>query len=117
MQRSEEVLKRLWHIMGAGTTIAKWTRERTFDEFLGSQMLRSAVERQFTNVGEALRVALRADPTLANSISDTAAIIAFRHMLVHGYSAINSEFVWVIIHDRLPLLLDEVRLLLGPTPA
>jgi len=117
MRLNEEALKRLWHIMGAGTTITKWTRERTFDDFRGSSLLRSAVERQFTNIGEALRVAVRADPTLSESITDTTRIIAFRHMLVHGYSAINSEFVWVIIHDHLPLLLDEVRLLLGPSPA
>ena len=80
MPLDDEVLRRLWHIMDAGTTITKWTRDRSFDDYMTSRQLRDAVERLFINVGEAVRAALRVDPALSNSITDTAGIVAFRHM-------------------------------------
>jgi len=117
MPLHEEVLKRLWHIVDAGTTISKWTRDCSFDDYVTERKLRHAVERLFMIIGEALREALRVDAQLARSITETKDIIAFRHMLVHGYATVNSEFVWKLIHDDLPLLLTEVRALLGPSPA
>ena len=44
-------------------------------------MLRSAAERQFQVVGEALRVTLQHNPEVAASITDVRAIIAFRNQL------------------------------------
>jgi len=117
MPLDDEVVRRLWHIVSAGTTITKWTRSLSFNEYRDSRMLRDAVEREFITIGEALSAALRVDETLASAITGTAGIIGFRHMLVHSYATVLTQSVWEIIHDHLPVLLTEVRALLGPSPA
>jgi uncharacterized protein with HEPN domain len=63
-------------------------------------------------IGEALRVAERADPSIANQITGFRRIIDFRNILVHDYATVYNEGVWLIIHEHLPLLLSEVRALL-----
>lgn len=64
-------------------------------------------------MGEALNMALRLAPTLADSISDARRIIAFRNHLVHGYADIASDIVWAVVEADLPALRSEVRALLG----
>jgi len=45
----------LWDMLQAARSVLAFTSGRTFEEYLGDLMLRSAVERQLEIVGEALR--------------------------------------------------------------
>ncbi len=71
-------------------------------------MLKSAVERQFILLGEALNRAVVIDPNLTASISQVPQIINLRHSLVHDYRRTNHEIVWEIIAIHIPVLLAEV---------
>jgi uncharacterized protein with HEPN domain len=76
---------------------------------------RSAVERQFEILGEALAQLARLDATLAAKIPDLSEIVAFRNVLIHGYALIDRARVWRAVQDDLPALraaLDD--LLAGP---
>jgi uncharacterized protein with HEPN domain len=75
--------------MAACDPLIEFTRGKTFTNYAGDPLLRSAVERQFEIVGEALRVALQNRPELAASITDARAIVAFRNQLTHAYSAVD----------------------------
>lgn len=75
-------------------------------------MLRSAVERHFEIIGEAMNRIARYDPETAGRIGDYTRIIAFRNVLIHGYDLVNHEEVWKIIKNNLPQLLSEVEELL-----
>ena len=75
-------------------------------------MLRSAVERQFEIIGEALVQALRLDPNISSRISDAGRIIAFRNRLIHGYSSVADDVVWGILQANLPSLRNEVAALM-----
>jgi uncharacterized protein with HEPN domain len=58
------------------------TAGRTFAEFDSDLVLRSAVERQFEILGEALGQLDRLDATLAARIPDLRQIVAFRNVLI-----------------------------------
>ena len=53
-----------------------------------NRTLRSAVEREFTIIGEAVNSMSRLDPELAARISHARMIVGFRNQLVHDYAAI-----------------------------
>ena len=67
-------------------------------------MLRSAVERQFEIIGEALNQLSRIDPSTANGIPDLSRIIAFRNILIHGYATVDDRLVWGALESNLPTL-------------
>lgn len=94
----------LWEARRAGTLIAAFVGERTFEDHESDAMLRSAVERQFEIVGEALNKLSEADPELAGQIPDLPRIVAFRNILVHGYAAVDDRLVWEAATERLPAL-------------
>jgi uncharacterized protein with HEPN domain len=65
-------------------------------------LVRSAVERQFQIIGEALGKLARVDPETASTLEDLPRIIAFRNVLVHGYAVIDDALVWEAAAERVP---------------
>ena len=59
-------------------------RGRTFDDYAADSMLRSAVERQFEIIGEALRRLEKTAPDVALRLPERSQAIAFRNILIHG---------------------------------
>jgi uncharacterized protein with HEPN domain len=109
---SAQARKYLWDIAQAAELIARFTAERGFDDYLADAMLRAAVERQFTIVGEATVTLRRLDPALAAAIPDLAKIIAFRNILVHGYATVDNHVVWGIVERQLAVLRSTVERLI-----
>jgi uncharacterized protein with HEPN domain len=109
-----EAITRLRHVLDAADSILAMTAGRSFGDYEQNETLRLAVERQFTIIGEAMRVAAKIDPSLEGRITDLRRICDFRNVLVHDYVTVYNEAVWRIIHADLPRLLAEVRALLPP---
>lgn len=114
MQREPKAY--LWDARQALEAITAFTRGRTREEFQQDLMLRSAVERQFEIVCEALGQLARRNQVLADQIPDLPRIVAFRNILVHGYAIVDSERVWQVIHQSLPGLREAVDRLLKEAP-
>jgi uncharacterized protein with HEPN domain len=74
----------LWDARDAGRAITDMTAGKSFADFDSDLLLRSAVERQFEILGEALNRLARLDATLAARIPDLRHIVAFRNILIHG---------------------------------
>jgi len=108
-----ETLKFLFDAREACQVLEQFLRGRSFEEYQSDILLRSAIERQLTIVGEALDQARKTDASLEQLITDLRGIIKFRHILVHGYSAIRNDTVWGILKSDLPTLLAELGSLLG----
>jgi len=105
-----ESKKYLFDIKQAAGLLADFTREKAFADYQGDPLLKSAVERQFEIIGEALA---RLDPETASRISEYRRIIAFRNILIHGYAQIDERLVWGVLEAKLPTLAQEVNSLLG----
>ena len=109
---SDEVKTYLQHIKKACGLIEEFTSGRTFEEYQQDAFLRSAVERQFEIVGEALNQALKIFPELSEHITDSKRIVSFRNRLIHGYSFVSNHIVWGILESNLDVLKEEVEVLL-----
>ncbi len=72
--------------------------------YKANDLIKSAVERRFIILGEALSRLKTLDLNLLGNIPDASRIVAFRNILVHGYESISDELVWEIIVDHVPLL-------------
>jgi uncharacterized protein with HEPN domain len=102
----------LFDIQRAGRHIIAFTSEVTFEEYKNNYEKRSAVERQFMLVGEAMNRLFQDAPDIARRVTDYRSIIAFRNVLIHAYDQVNDEAVWEAIEESLPTLLAEVTALL-----
>ena len=108
----DQAAKYLWDARRAAERITRFTAGRGYDDYLADEMLRSAVERQFEIVGEALAGLRRVAPELAAGIPDLPRIVAFRNVLIHGYATVDDRLVWGVIEGDLPRLLALLSRLL-----
>jgi len=107
-----EVCKYLFDMQQACLALVQFSAGKTFTDYSADLLLRSAVERQFEIVGEALNQLLKLDPAFTSFITDSKNIIGFRNVLVHGYAQIKHDLVWDALENKLPLLKAEVERLL-----
>lgn len=96
----------------AAERIARFASGRGYDDYRADEMLCSAVERQFEIVGEVFVGLRRVDPDLAATIPDLSRIVAFRNVLIHGYTTVDDRLVWGVVEGKLPELLARFTRLL-----
>jgi uncharacterized protein with HEPN domain len=106
--RSESI-KYLHDIRVAAQKVATFTEGCRFERYASDDLLRSAVERQFEIIGEALAQLARHDVETATRISEHARIIAFRNILIHGYAEIDARVVWDIVTTKLAILRSQAE--------
>jgi uncharacterized protein with HEPN domain len=102
----------LLDIEQAARDIITFTQHTSLNEYVANKMMRMAVEREFSIIGEAIVRARVHFPEAMEGIGSARAIVAFRNHLVHGYETIRDETVWEAIQKSLPALLDDVARLL-----
>ncbi len=102
----------LWDIRQAADRIGQFVADKHFEDYAEQDMLRSAVERQFEIIGEALNQLTRQDSRIAKGIPDSGRIISFRNLLIHGYAVIDNRMVWRVVQESLPELKSAVIKLL-----
>lgn len=76
-----ESRKYLYDIQEAASLANQFTAGKDFGEYQRNPMLRHAVERAFSIIGEALAQLARVDLATAERITDLRSIIAFRNIL------------------------------------
>ena len=107
-----ETNKYLFDIRQACDLLLQFTKNKSLADYSADPLLRSAVERQFEILGEALNQLMRLHPSYASRITDARRIIAFRNRLNHGYDSIADDIVWGVLETNLPVLRREVAALL-----
>ena len=107
-----ETLRLLEDMRQAAELIRQFTADRNLQGYTGDAMLRSAVERQFEIIGEALSRLAKSDPETGSRIGDYQQIIAFRNVLIHGYDVVDDRVVWDAVQEKLPALYDKLQAML-----
>jgi uncharacterized protein with HEPN domain len=108
----DDILAPLDDILQAGQAIRNFVSGRQFQDYSSDDLLRSAVERKFEVIGEALNRIKRDDPEVLPFIRNARDVVSFRNILIHGYDAIDDKIVWGIIQEELDQLLADVGSLL-----
>ncbi len=106
MKRDPRVL--LDDVIEASEEIVEYTSDMDMQAYLESTIIRRAVERCFTIIGEALNQLDQQEPDLAARIINLRNVVDFRNVLTHGYHKVDNEDVWDIITDHLPILYRTV---------
>lgn len=96
--------KRLFDALIACEAIGEFVQNRDLAAYRSDKMLRSAVERQFEIIGEALAQAANVDPALPDRFPELRRIVALRNRLIHGYDSVDDEIVWDIVQFKLSVL-------------
>ena len=81
---------------------------RTLADYERDRLLRSAIERNFEIIGEALNRIDKTDSATAKRIPEHPEIIGFRNVLIHGYDSVDHSRVWQIIQADVPGLREQV---------
>ena len=110
---ADDVLACLYDIRSAAIAIIEFRNGKSLFDYEADDFLRSAIERKFEIMGEALTRIRKTNAPLLDRIRDHRRIISFRNILVHGYDSIDNEIVWGIIENDLDQLLTDVETLLN----
>lgn len=81
-------------------------------QYAANRLLRSAVERQLTVLGEAARRALDEAPHLRQQMPDLVYAVGLRNRLVHGYDTVDDAIVHDTARADLPQMVLALRALL-----
>jgi len=80
--------------------------------YRGNRLIRSAVEREFIIIGEAMAALSRLSPQLFAQVTHARRIVDFRNQLTHQYSDVDDTVVWLIAQHDAPVLHAECAALL-----
>ena len=108
-----EARERLGHALGACEAIAQFTSGRTRDGYFADAMLRSAVERQFEVIGEALNRAAQVDVAVEQLVPELRRIVGMRNRVIHGYDSVDDELLGSVVEGNIPALKATLTALLA----
>jgi uncharacterized protein with HEPN domain len=101
----------LRHILDATRQIKDYMRSVSHEQFLQNKLLQDGVIRQLEIVGEASR---NLSDKLRQRHTEVpwSQIIGLRNRIAHAYFSVELRIVWDIIQNDLPLLSQQVELIL-----
>jgi len=108
----ERCAKYLFDVKLAIESLHEFCAEIDAEKYHASLLVRSAVERQFEIIGEALARIRRVDPTLFERIGDAEKIVGLRNIIAHGYDVVDDAILWNAYVEKIPLLQSSVNTLL-----
>ncbi len=98
-------------VLRAIQLIFSFTENENFEKFLKSDLLQSAVIRQFEIIGEAGSKISETTKQDFNNIP-WRSIKSFRNLLIHEYFKVDAAEIWTTIQQDLPELKDQMETVL-----
>ena len=107
---TEKSEKYLSDILMAIDLIEEFLLGIDFTDYDADRKTQSAVERQFSIIGEALNQFKKLETSTI--IENDKQIVAFRNRLVHAYDSLDNSIIWAIVNRHLKPLKSEIEKLL-----
>ena len=105
----------LWDMLQAARRLQEFTAGVSFEAYLESILLQSAVERQLEILGEAARRMSEGFRQEHPEIPWTS-IIGQRNVIAHQYDDVNLEQLWFVVTSGIPILIAQLEPLIPPLP-
>ena len=105
----------LWDMVQAIHKIQEFSSSSSYETYLNSTLVQSAVERQLEILGEAAGRVSQSFRQVHPEI-DWRRLIGLRNILIHRYDEIRQYTIWAIITSELSPLLTQLESLLPPPP-
>lgn len=99
----------LQDVLDAAAAIHTFTTGLACEAFESADLVRSAVERKFEIIGEALRQASLFFPGSVDSVPDLKDAVGQRNRIAHGYFDVDAKVLWDTIQNDLGILVKEVE--------
>jgi uncharacterized protein with HEPN domain len=105
----------LLDMLQAAHRLQEFTAGVSFEAYLESILLQSAVERQLEILGEAAR---RMSEGFRQEHPEIpwSSIIGQRNVIAHQYEEIRQERLWYVVTSNIPLLIAQLEPLIPPLP-
>jgi uncharacterized protein with HEPN domain len=107
-----DVAKRPLDALEAARRIREFVGDKGADRYAQDALIRSAVERQFEIVSEALGKAGALDMHVATTITDLPRIVGLRNRLIHGCDSVDDKIIWDIIQSKILPLIERLAVYL-----
>lgn len=82
-----------------------------FEIYQNDLRTKRAVERNIEIIGEAMSRILKENSEI--EISNSRKIVDVRNRIIHGYDTVSDDIIWGIVIRNLPVLQNEVKILLN----
>lgn len=115
MRPDERDAALLWDMLRHGKEVVAFLGDQTLETYRSNLLMRRAVERSVSIVGEAAW-RLSDEFKTAHSQVPWRAIAAQRHILIHEYRIIDDEKIWRVATVHVPELLRVIEPLLPEPP-
>ena len=113
MQNNDRDIASVWDMVQAIRLIQQFTTDVNYSEYLQSILVQSAVERQFEILGEAAR-RISLEFQQSHPQINWRSLIGLRNIIAHRYDEVRPEILWGFIVSDIPLLLEQLEVLLPP---
>lgn len=104
--------KYLYDMLSSCEFLLEFTKGKSIKDYRDDRAFRSALERELQIIGEAMMQLEKICPERAEQIDEHFNIIAFRHIIVHGYDSLDPATVWNVVETKLDKLRGQIESLL-----
>ena len=103
---------RLRHMLDAATEIQQYVQSSTREDLSRDRKLVHSLVRLLEIIGEA---AMQVSKELRDNVPEVPwpVLVGMRNRLIHAYFSINLDVVWSTSTEDIPLLIAELKKLLG----
>ena len=111
MREQSRDISRLEHMIQAMERIRRYTKGKTFDEFIADDMMYYAVVKNIEILGEAANM-LTEEFRNKHPMTPWKLVSGMRNYIVHEYFQVDNNVVWDVIMHDLPTLEQQISMYL-----